>query len=523
MKLHSLAVVLSTTFSISAQQFMPWEHLASKTPYGQPKDTSDSPVPETCDEVPVALHLVARHGSRKPSDGSVEDGQLLVQWLSEPGRRDNIPEDSPHAFLRTWDIDDEYVVEEDSELNFVGMQEHFGIATRLRARFDGPWRTPLNCEFTSTEQRRSSQSGASFWMALFAGEGPLFGDTRVFPPAITSESNDNDKLLYYYESCEALLFSEENEEGLRDFEADTYAAENFPAIAERLSNTLQFNETIPYEFLVEMYDMCGFDIVEQNNLTDRFCPLFTEEEYLIIENMEDIANYWDESVGIAINVEQAADLVQALFDRVNDLDAKSTFGFAHSNTIISTYGLLGLFLDDEPLLANSSDEFLESRLFRSSDFARLASNFAFIVYNCTDETRVKLITNEAETMIPGCSELFCTVSDLAAAWESQLALSFDDVCPLPTAAPAPTECEPCDTKTRSLHSHSHSSSNSTTETTDSDTPSDDDDDDGDESDDQQQSNDSSSDSSSATLLHGYAGNGLAAVLTCTFVASTLFA
>lgn len=52
--------------------------------------------------------------------------QLLVQWLSEPGRRDNIPEDSPHAFLRTWDIDDEYVVEEDSELNFVGMQGMYG-------------------------------------------------------------------------------------------------------------------------------------------------------------------------------------------------------------------------------------------------------------------------------------------------------------------------------------------------------------------------------------------------------------
>ena len=48
--------------------------------------------------------------------------QVLVQWLSEPGRRDNIPVDSPHAFLRTWDVDDEYVIEEDSELNFVGMQ-----------------------------------------------------------------------------------------------------------------------------------------------------------------------------------------------------------------------------------------------------------------------------------------------------------------------------------------------------------------------------------------------------------------
>ena len=57
-------------------------------------------------------------------------------------------------------------------------------------------------------------------------------------------------------------------------------------------------------------------------------------------------------------------------------------------------------------------------------------------------SQVKLLTNEAETLIPGCDDLFCTVSDLAVAWESQLALSFDEVCPLETSTvpPAPSPC-----------------------------------------------------------------------------------
>ena len=52
------------------------------------------------------------------------------------------------------------------------------------------------------------------------------------------------------------------------------------------------------------------------------------------------------------------------------------------------FPLQGLFVDDEPLLASSSAEFLANRKFRSSDFARMASNFALVVYECDDETRV---------------------------------------------------------------------------------------------------------------------------------------
>ena len=80
------------------------------------------------------------------------------------------------------------------------------------------------------------------------------------------------------------------------------------------------------------YRFCALSM--QDFLTDRFCALFTEEEFLIMENAEDIGNYWDESVGIPINVEQAADLVQALFDRVNGTSKNGIFpSLSQSSTL----------------------------------------------------------------------------------------------------------------------------------------------------------------------------------------------
>ena len=45
--------------------------------------------------------------------------------------------------------------------------EHFDIATRLRERFDGAWRTPINVEFTSTE-RAFAPHAFVFGHSLFA-------------------------------------------------------------------------------------------------------------------------------------------------------------------------------------------------------------------------------------------------------------------------------------------------------------------------------------------------------------------
>lgn len=97
-----------------------------------------------------------------------------------------------------------------------------------------------------------------------------------------------------------------------------------------------------------------------------------------------------------------------------------------------------MFKDDFVLKHDSTFKQIESRKWRSSKIANYASNIALLLYNCSDGYRVKLLINEQEMPIPGCSSLFCPYSEFKALYQDFASCDWNLMCnpPNPQAIPA---------------------------------------------------------------------------------------
>lgn len=85
----------------------------------------------------------------------------------------------------------------------------------------------------------------------------------------------------------------------------------------------------------------------------------------------------------------------------------------HSTTIVTLMTTLGLFKDDQPLLATNREEMV-NRQFKTSIIAPYSTNVGFILYACQTEDgadknmfKVQLLVDETPMLLPGCDSLLC--------------------------------------------------------------------------------------------------------------------
>ena len=78
--------------------------------------------------------------------------------------------------------------------------------------------------------------------------------------------------------------------------------------------------------------------------------------------------------------------------------------FGHTSTITTFFTLIGLYNDNEHLMA---DSFVRqaNRKFRQSTCGPMAANFVFVLSNCGSGHVVEAFVNEEPTLIPGCEDL----------------------------------------------------------------------------------------------------------------------
>ena len=77
--------------------------------------------------------------------------------------------------------------------------------------------------------------------------------------------------------------------------------------------------------------------------------------------------------------------------------------FAHSANLNTLYARLGLFYDDVTPTAENFDE-QQTRKFRMSRIGTMASNIAFVLYECSaaeQEDVVQVLVNEQPVVLPG--------------------------------------------------------------------------------------------------------------------------
>merc|ERR1711879_470758 len=93
---------------------------------------------------------------------------------------------------------------------------------------------------------------------------------------------------------------------------------------------------------------------------------------------------------------------------------KGKFRFAHAETIMPLVSILGLYKDSTPLMADWTEEQQENRQWKTSIISPFAANVQFILYECSGDFMVKVLVNEVEQVLPGCTDIYCGFEEIVA-------------------------------------------------------------------------------------------------------------
>merc|ERR1712000_570456 len=79
------------------------------------------------------------------------------------------------------------------------------------------------------------------------------------------------------------------------------------------------------------------------------------------------------------------------------------------------------------------------RQWRSSTISPFAGNVRTILYNCQSSFKLKLLVNEKEVLLPGCSSVYCDLDQVASLYEPDLQCPFFEMC-YPNSSPCEFYC-----------------------------------------------------------------------------------
>ncbi|RLN20632.1 hypothetical protein BBJ28_00009604 [Nothophytophthora sp. Chile5] len=183
------------------------------------------------------------------------------------------------------------------------------------------------------------------------------------------------------------------------------------------------------------FSACAFDVTLYD-ITDNWCSLVDQEFLNRMEYAEDIESFYEQGAGYKINYEIAAVLLQDIYAYMKNFTTGDTtivgnLRFGHAETTLPLMTLLG-YGDRTPLLASWTDEQINSRGFRTSALAAMASNIDFRLYQGKTDQKyyVSVWIQEIQAALPGCDdELYCELSKVEELWDYYLNdYDFDAEC-----------------------------------------------------------------------------------------------
>ncbi|XP_057862970.2 uncharacterized protein LOC131071222 isoform X2 [Cryptomeria japonica] len=381
------------------------QHLGTSTRYetGKAAITGANPNTPPIGCTPVHLNLVARHGTRTPTEKRAKELKKLEKILNSAGH--TIEEDAYESkqglpsWLMGWRSPWESR-KTNGELTREGEEELYHLGKRVRERFPKLFNEdyhPAVYSIISTQVPRASASAVAFGMGLFAGKGGLGpGRQRAF--AVTSNSLEKDTLLRFHDACE------------------TYKV-----------------ELLEWADDVEMHYFKGYGNLLNYQMGVRL--------------LEDVFNL-TEQAKIASTGCNSQGFVQ-----------KAQLRFAHAETIIPFTCLLGLFVEASDIDKFQSNKPLkppvkapQQRRWRGSTVAPFAANNMLVLYKCPakddnlekvnppgdhDRFFVQILHNEKPASLPNCNgSSFCPFEVFKAnVVGPHLQQKFELLCNTPTDCP----------------------------------------------------------------------------------------
>ncbi|KAJ3206985.1 PHOsphatase [Dinochytrium kinnereticum] len=393
--------------------------LSTKSRYPIPADAPAKPVCEV-----VQVQMVARHGTRNPSNGDVTKQIALQKKLSK-----TVPTNPKFAFLSTFDPP--ATLETASLLSLQGAKDHQLLSKRIKAAYPNLVSDPTLISWQASNVSRAIASGNYFIDSLFDSnkvkeEAKAFLAAAVVPQAIDADLRPYDACANYINASEAATAAAPEK---------VFARARFPPIAVRVSELVGI-PGLTYDDVTTLFNLCSFDIGLQGKV-DGFCSMFTDEEFALYDFQADLKNNADEGYDLTINEKLACSLFTTLSNNMDSIIDKScaapkaVFRFAHEETILPIITGLGLFRDSYPLTPTSTEAEIANRKFKFSKMSPMAGNIIFELLKCSETGyRVRVLVNEVPVLLPGCSEEACPIETFkGVVMKGKVGCDFDgEVC-----------------------------------------------------------------------------------------------
>lgn len=430
-----LLVSLVTLAGICLSQSTPWDpsfdilsHLATKSPYA-PQDSFSNHTPPPASCVPRHLNLINRHGNRNPGDGDIEEYIRLEGMFADysPVLR--------FDWMRSFK--NPVAMEDEGKLVVKGMMELYDLAKRFKNAYPEIFKKEYDPDvyfLRATQETRAFLSADSFGFSLFENKGAV-GPSFYQPVFILEDTEAQDDVLKYYDNCQ-LYVDTVGDNDTAIIQAEIYLAKILPAMAQRLTGIITTDGSwkVTNEDVLAFHSLCQTQAAIQG-IVDQACFLFLQSELEALEYWEDLDDYWSKYYPYPINYQMAAPLVQdiatSLVNAAKELSSQATnLRFAHSSTVVPLGAVFGLYRDSEELRADTRQEVIDSRVFRTSQVSPMGTNFAVVLYSCDGglEHLVKVLHNEREVVVKGCDDVFCPLADFLKAYDSYITQDFDALC-----------------------------------------------------------------------------------------------
>jgi multiple inositol-polyphosphate phosphatase/2,3-bisphosphoglycerate 3-phosphatase len=420
--------------------FLIAEHLNTKSPYwtNYNNGTNQTAVPQGCDATPIHFNYLARHGSRAPTTGDIKSFVQLQKNLRQYGQYIT---NSNYTWMKTWT--NPYIPATQGTLTNQGEEEHYNTSQRYKDRFAPLFGSKYQSKkypIQTTQVERTARSANAFGYGLFEGTGHL-GPQKYEAFFTYSDSQDEDIILRFFDNCPNYETDIDNN-AETDVESQKWLSYHLPQLTNRIQ-TLLFGGLNPGWNLtgadvMVFYKACSFDI--STFMDEKFCNLFEPEDILMFEYYNDLSDYYVKGYGTYLAYQISCPLLRDFIDKTDSVIANPTtdlpqyayMRFAHAETVLPFAAILGLFRDDSPLKADWNSTQINGRKWRTSDISPFAANVAFVLYNCSsnpEKYRVKLIHNENEVQIPGCSDMYCPWNQVKTIYQNSVnTCDFDSIC-----------------------------------------------------------------------------------------------
>ncbi|KAI8833355.1 histidine phosphatase superfamily [Chytridium lagenaria] len=329
--------------------------------------------------------MVARHGTRNPSNGDVTKQIALKSKLSK------IPlKNTTYAFLGTFQPP--ATVETASYLSLQGVKDNTDLASRIKSNYPTLISNPSLIYWQSTNVSRTIASSHAFIESLFSSKKTQDAAKQFLAATVVPTAIDAD--LRPYDACAAYINA-------------IWSKAQFGPIATRISNLV--GTTLTIDDITTLFNLCSFEVVLEGK-TDNFCSLFTESELALYDYQQDLKNV-NEGYALPLNEVLACSFYTSL---INTIDAKisgqcdaptASFKFAHEETILPVITALGLNRDAYALTPTTPLSSILTRQFRLSTLGAMGANVMFELLKCGDGYSVRVLVNEVVVDVPGCGEV----------------------------------------------------------------------------------------------------------------------